>query len=656
MSRSSSTELVPQISVSQSRLRRATCNLCRERKVGCDRTKPECRRCMRAGHACTYPSTESEASKLNSALQSLHARLVQAETKLREKENSDSLTQTRSRSSSKSHCSLPTPTTEPEEIQKDQRMISEEEASSCFEVLNQATFFGHMENLLFDENGLDAEIYLANFAASQDPNSGNNYAGLSDGITEMIPPTQQGPVAYGQTFNSHSQESNNYDTSQISRGIVARLSKIYLDLWPKHLHLINSSAFEFAVTQNAHQYQALKYAVALSGAAITHESQALQERLYLAVRHHLEQAEMQVDESDFLNLETTQALMILSQYEISHINVPRGILTLSRLSVLLNLMIYECLNRSNMRGNGTRRVLFSDSKTADSATRIFWMTYCIRCNYAGDMVSVTAPEPDEIQVPLFTEGDTEADRRIFLSDGLTGDLVKKLDEWSLFALAMRLVVRTEQHHRSTLASISGTGAAEYNFCLNHERLESSISAVFASPVVSDSAYNAHTVLGVLTLIITLSCRITLYQAAICNAGKAEFLGAAANECWRIAAIAANSICDVLLQAKVLDHSRVPIYRGVDIFIMPPLSKAAQVLRHVLGGGIKESHLVSREIRHSLGTICSVMETFKDSVGRFEACISTSKALLENTTLRTRFGADFRPQCTPASSSLGTAKD
>jgi hypothetical protein len=66
---------MPQIAIDLSHLKRTTCDLCRERKVKCDRTKPECQRCQRARHRCTYPSAEGEATKLNSTLQTLHARL-----------------------------------------------------------------------------------------------------------------------------------------------------------------------------------------------------------------------------------------------------------------------------------------------------------------------------------------------------------------------------------------------------------------------------------------------------------------------------------------------------------------------------------------------------------------------------------------------------
>lgn len=58
-----------------STLRRTTCDVCRERKVRCDRTKPECLRCRRSGTVCAYPSPGADAAEIQQTLQSLSKRL-----------------------------------------------------------------------------------------------------------------------------------------------------------------------------------------------------------------------------------------------------------------------------------------------------------------------------------------------------------------------------------------------------------------------------------------------------------------------------------------------------------------------------------------------------------------------------------------------------
>ena len=72
---SSPTRSFPQVASDPPQVRRTTCNLYRDRKVRCDRVKPECGRCKRTGQACTYSSNNRETAQINLLLQNLHWRL-----------------------------------------------------------------------------------------------------------------------------------------------------------------------------------------------------------------------------------------------------------------------------------------------------------------------------------------------------------------------------------------------------------------------------------------------------------------------------------------------------------------------------------------------------------------------------------------------------
>jgi hypothetical protein len=254
----------------------------------------------------------------------------------------------------------------------------------------------------------------------------------------------------------------------------------------------------------------------------------------------------------------------------------------------------------------------------------------------------------QIRVALCTKDSTmESELKTFLDDRITPNSAEALDEWSLFALAMRLVVRMQKHYRHTLENVTQTGSEDYNYCLHHEQLESAIGVVFSSSSVSDAAAHAGTVMGVLTFIVALSCRISLYKTAELYGSKAEFLSKVTHECWRLATTAANAMCDVLLQASALDPSQIPAYKNMSIFIMPPLAMGAEVLHRALSGGMKGHDWTSRELRHSLETVCTAMEAFGDPINRFDNCIERCRTFLGNTPLRTRFGADFRSQWGPA---------
>lgn len=58
--------------------KRTTCDICRERKVRCDRNKPECVRCRRSGYKCTYLSENTNPVKFSRALAGLNDRLSQS--------------------------------------------------------------------------------------------------------------------------------------------------------------------------------------------------------------------------------------------------------------------------------------------------------------------------------------------------------------------------------------------------------------------------------------------------------------------------------------------------------------------------------------------------------------------------------------------------
>ena len=58
------------------KVRRVACDICRERKVRCDRVQPTCGRCARLGHHCRYASSRKFSNlDIPQALVALHQRL-----------------------------------------------------------------------------------------------------------------------------------------------------------------------------------------------------------------------------------------------------------------------------------------------------------------------------------------------------------------------------------------------------------------------------------------------------------------------------------------------------------------------------------------------------------------------------------------------------
>lgn len=132
----------------------------------------------------------------------------------------------------------------------------------------------------------------------------------------------------------------------------------------------------------------------------------------------------------------------------------------------------------------------------------------------------------------------------------------------MFALAMRLVAYTSEHHRLTTANVTKTGAADYNFCLNHERIEIMTNTMLSFLSSSALLSEPNIELRVLASVITLGARIALYKTAIVNIQKATFLAPVVGESRKMSVSAANAMCDVLLQADVLNANQVFQYPHV----------------------------------------------------------------------------------------------
>ncbi|KAI4211987.1 MAG: hypothetical protein LQ351_005327 [Letrouitia transgressa] len=76
------------------RSRHTACSVCRERKIRCDGIQPNCSRCVRLGHQCSYMVARRNDSgnkhQFSQALETLDARLAQAEARLATQHMNDS--------------------------------------------------------------------------------------------------------------------------------------------------------------------------------------------------------------------------------------------------------------------------------------------------------------------------------------------------------------------------------------------------------------------------------------------------------------------------------------------------------------------------------------------------------------------------------------
>jgi hypothetical protein len=149
-------------------------------------------------------------------------------------------------------------------------------------------------------------------------------------------------------------------------------------------------------------------------------------------------------------------------------------------------------------------------------------------------------------------------------------LPETLTPLSVFSITMRLVAQAANHHQLTTANVNKTSAAaaDYNFCLDHERIETMILAILTSLSSSPLLAGPESELRVLAFVIALGARIALYKTAIVKVQKASLLAPVAGESRKMSVTAANTMGDVLLEADVLSPNHVGLFSNLAASVLP----------------------------------------------------------------------------------------
>ncbi|OQE04967.1 hypothetical protein PENVUL_c028G00235 [Penicillium vulpinum] len=595
-----------QTQVTSSQLKRATCNLCRERKVRCDREKPECHRCRKSGQTCVYPSDKTDNDEIKSALNLLHSRLLQAETTLQE-QGLQFTTQ-----SMKPNYALP------------QSSMSQN-SQFVYDLLSQGDDMDY-SNMEFDLSNFHQPPTMIDVVNSSGTDGTPSDLDLDMANLKDNPP--------GPTFNPLFEQPTPFS------GLEQQYQP-YFDIVQKHMMLIDQQEFlQSVVPMDTHQCMALKYATALSGSTACGEL-ALAMESYIAARFHLERAENLADNSSFLNHETVQALLLVARFEFTHISGPKGLLTIARAMQLLSLLGYDVLDQTSAEGErDSSQMMLPKTHSLghiQMLRRTFWIAFAMHCNATASF-SCCIPVKDSgigtaMPVPNPTI-DFDPSQHVYLSEEITDTMAKGLSVFSLFIFAMKLVVDGDRHRQSTKRYVRDN-ASDYNFCLVHEKIGGEIKIMSKSLSEQEFLGGPDDELRVLTCIIIIGARIDWFKTAIIGSQKATFLGPIAKE-YRTSCVAVtNAMCDLLLQANFTDAkqqtistkkpftdmrsttSKIPICKEMSLFIMRPLALAAEIQLDVLQNPQDMSYNAfssTREIRQNLELLCNVMVVCKPATG------------------------------------------
>ncbi|KAJ5705156.1 hypothetical protein N7536_000845 [Penicillium majusculum] len=590
-----------QLFTNLSHLKRTTCDLCRERKVRCDRAS-------------------GEVTRINSELRSLQSRLRLAESKLHKQDMAfpvelvAPVLNSRSNNSPPQALPLTTETT-----------LGDLVIPPDLESWDHAMDFDPLDGLLDRDVSTESSNQCETLNSSA-PRS------ISSGYGDSAPwPSEPLHVAQ-RTMQQNAQPDLRNEVGEISPANTEQLQMPLIDT----TEFLHETAYA-----TLHQHQALKYAVAMAGAGAHNTTLHLEHQYYVTARSHLEMAETHIGNSSFLNLETAQTLILIARYEFTRTDTTRAIITMARLMQLIRLLELDIIDRKRTQDDPPQNL----QKIHESRNTL-WIAYAFHCHASTIFPRCEPIDIQTIQTALpcdWTERDGDIPQ-IFLSEAATHPKNNKLSSLAIFVLAMRLAAFTEQHHRMTEANVSGRGAPDYNFCLAHERIENMIGMIISALSGCSLQTEPDKELRVLTLVVTFGARIILYKAAIVNVKKASFLEPVVGESEKTGVLAANAMCDVLLQADVLNPAHVPMYRAMSVIIMRPLALAAEfqlsVVRNSAQGSGMGMYYMNREIRHSMEVICGAMEAFQEGMCQYDAGIRECREYLDRTQFGNRFSTEF----------------
>lgn len=147
-------------------------------------------------------------------------------------------------------------------------------------------------------------------------------------------------------------------------------------------------------------------------------------------------------------------------------------------------------------------------------------------------------------------------RQTSIFDRITPSKAETLDRFSMFMLCCRITVDADRHRRDTATDAAGP-TVEYNYCHVHDRIDQEIEIIVSHLSCTHlSTGSLDNEVSVLAMIIVLGARLQLYNTAILHSGMAGFLRPVVDECLQQNVSTAKDISDIILQAQVLDSTRV----------------------------------------------------------------------------------------------------
>ncbi|KAJ5254790.1 hypothetical protein N7505_009941 [Penicillium chrysogenum] len=537
---------------------RLACDICRERKVRCDRGDPKCGRCARLGYDCSYQGRKrhrAAQADMPRQLCELQTRLAHAEALLRTTP-SPAFTPTTTRQISP-YVDLSWPLVTPSDRPGDHERLMQRLQSHVTPPIDRA-FEGldMLANLTED---------IPDFWGVMDPALTPDALPLLPGDTPQLPtPFDTG---YLHTANSNlvppTFENSLFSTHELEEPISpSDLAVLYL---------------------------------ALVGSMIAPEYAHLQSRCYSDARKYIELCERDDDETNIMSLNAFQALLFIIRYELTKKHFVRAWMTLGRavtLAQILNLHHIDGVDATRHQRTGSPKNAIEtgyvsdirDPASMEEIRRSFWSLYIFEsygsvrtdrpCTLEEDTLCIYLPSPGELKesflptpMPFISE-----------STKLTG--VGYLTSYAAVTIMVKLARLCFEH-----VSILSRSASDSGFWDRHYRLVKTINdytAIFqryltAKAVREDPlAFSLH-----LNLCAT---HISLHEAAIRKVEEQDLPKLVAAESRKCSAAAAFKILGAIRMNWPVQRSERDHFTLQATFIGWPISMSLIALSRSLANG------------------------------------------------------------------------
>ncbi|EED18137.1 conserved hypothetical protein [Talaromyces stipitatus ATCC 10500] len=365
-----------------SQSRRTACDVCRERKVRCDRSYPQCGRCLRLRHKCHYtPSTKSNSIDVPQALMKLDSRIAQAEARLALGQSS-MMAYSSPFMDPASYASLNW--LDASQVMAQYPEISYDEIPGMNVSLDPSSFESidvscEMMKQTLDQFQVGSDhdrdhvfhpdaIPSPDMAMSSPENIqyGSPNVSLVNLLSCPIHPERHLPIARETLIGPHRQ---------------------YFECLHPLLPMIDRSRSIAALEDGSSQspeVNSLIYAIAMAGAGINKESDELVSACHHHARRCLEDAEREYPGVRFLSIHALQAMLLITYHEFKKQDFSRGWMSLGRALRLTRLMgLHEMDMEASPNNSTTDPALQLPLQKAttlaeiEERRRTFWVAYIL---------------------------------------------------------------------------------------------------------------------------------------------------------------------------------------------------------------------------------------------------------------------------------------